>query len=157
MRFLHVLGLPFEPLFAESRNRKCVLIRRSFFLCFVCFSEGSDPRSARAGAVETSCSLSSRPRTRYGLLANVGTFLAPLVSKFVQHFLKLDLEHMHPPHPPTPHHRGGDGPARPPHHTGGQGWGRPYPSGWGAGRPAPNHILPYHGHIKYVMAINGHI
>ena len=30
-----------------------MLVRRSFFLAFACFSGGSDPRSARAGAVET--------------------------------------------------------------------------------------------------------
>ena len=30
-----------------------VLVRRLFFLCFFSFSGGSEPRSARAGAVET--------------------------------------------------------------------------------------------------------
>ena len=30
-----------------------VLVIRSFFFAFACFSGGSDPRSARAGGVET--------------------------------------------------------------------------------------------------------
>ena len=30
-----------------------VLVRRLFFIAFACFSRGFDPRSARAGAVET--------------------------------------------------------------------------------------------------------
>ena len=50
----------------------------------------------------------------YGLLANVGTFLAPFASMFVQHFLELDLEHMHHPTHTTPHHMvGGAGPPDP--------------------------------------------
>ena len=88
-----------------------------------------------------SCSCSSRPRTRYGLLASVGTFLAPLPSNFVQHFLNLDLEHMPPP-PPTHTTPQGGGRARPPPITQGARGGCDHTlRGGGGGRPAPNHIF----------------
>ena len=70
-----------------------MMVRTSrFLLCFLWFPEGPDPRSARAGAVETpffTLGLGSKTVVFHTISC---TFLVPLASKSVQKTSKIELE-----------------------------------------------------------------
>ena len=70
-----------------------MIVRRSRFLCFLWFSGGSDPRSARARAVETQFAIFGVASKGVSfLLQLLGHFLSIWRRNFVKRHFKIELE-----------------------------------------------------------------
>ena len=73
-----------------------MLVRRSFFVAFVSFSGRSDPRPARAGAVETQFFISEVASKKVRLSAAfLEHFWHKSLPNSINNGLRLDLEHKH--------------------------------------------------------------
>ena len=69
----HTKRVEFRATFQGKIGLVGVLVRRSFFFAFACFSGGFDPRSARAGAVETYFSIFEPALKKVCFVQNFGS------------------------------------------------------------------------------------